>query len=138
MSHPIHVDTALPPSHRDLLEAAGVAVLGTIGPGGRPQLSAVWYLLDDDGLIKVSVRGDRQKIRNLNRRPEATFFLIDPANPMRRTLEVRATAEVTPDEGYAFADRVGAKYGVDLHQFDQPDDRRFVVTLQPDRVNYRG
>ncbi len=128
----------VPASHRDLLEAPGVGVLATIGPTGRPQVSAVWYLLDDDDLIKLTIRADRQKIRNLTARPEATFFLLDPVDPVRRTLEVRATTELTPDEDYAFAGRIGAKYGTDLRGRDQPGDRRFVVTLRPDRVNYRG
>jgi PPOX class probable F420-dependent enzyme len=127
----------IPASHRDLLDAPGVGALATIGPTGRPQVSAVWYLFDDD-LIKLTIRADRQKIRNLTARPEATFFLLDPDDPVRRTLEVRATAELTPDDGYAFAARIGAKYGHDLRSFDQPGDRRFVVTLRPDRVNYRG
>jgi hypothetical protein len=64
-----------------------------------------------------------------------TFFILDRANPMR-TLEIRARAEVTPDTDYAFADRLGAKYGgVNLRPMDQPGESRVVVTLRPVRVN---
>jgi len=135
-AQPTRVGTALPASHRDLLDAAGVGVVATIGRDDRPQVTAVWYLLDDDGVLKISVRADRQKAKNIARRPEVTFFLIDPAKPTR-TLEVRATAEITPDDDYAFADRVGAKYGADMRAFDQPEHRRLVVALRPDRVNSR-
>lgn len=137
MAIPTLTSTDLPESHRDLLEAAGVAVLATVGLRGAPQLTAVWYLLDTDGLLKISVRTDRQKAKNLARQPRATFFLIDPAIPTR-TIEVRATVELRLDEDYEFAQRVGAKYGTDMRSLDQPGDSRFVLTLRPYRVNYRG
>jgi PPOX class probable F420-dependent enzyme len=129
--------TELPPSHRDLLEAPGVAALATIGPDGRPQVTAVWYLLDDDGLLKVSVKTHRQKVKNLWERPVATFLVIDPANPVR-TLEVRATVEISPDDDYDFAERLGKKYGADLRSMDNASDRRVMVTLRPDRVNAKA
>lgn len=128
--------TDLPPSHFDLLEAAGVAVLGTIGAGNRPQLTAVWYLFDDDGRLKLTIRTERQKLKNLRERPVATLFFVDPDRPLR-TLEVRANVEIEPDDDYAFANRIGKKYGADLRSFDQPGDRRVVVTLHPIRVNRR-
>jgi PPOX class probable F420-dependent enzyme len=125
--------TTVPESHRDLLDAP-VATLATIGPDGRPQLSAVWFLHEDD-TFKVSLNESRQKTKNLQRNPAVNLFVLDLANPMRY-LEVRGDAELAPDEGYAFADRVGAKYGgVDLRQMDGPDGRRVVVTIRPAKVN---
>ena len=53
------------------------AVLATIKRDGRPQLSHVSYTLDDDGIIKISVTGDRAKTRNLLRDPRATLSIID-------------------------------------------------------------
>ena len=44
--------TAVPASHLDLLETP-TAILGTIGPDGRPQLTAIWYLVDDDGTLRL-------------------------------------------------------------------------------------
>jgi PPOX class probable F420-dependent enzyme len=129
--------TELPASHRDLLEAPGVGVLATVGSDGRPQVTAVWYLLDDDGLLKVSVKTYRQKVRNLSERPVATFLIVDPAKPTR-TLEVRATTQISPDDDYSFAERLGRKYGANLKSMDEPSDRRVIVTLRPDRVNCKG
>ncbi len=44
----------VPESHRDLL-ASDVAVLATIGPDGYPQVTAQWFLLDEDGALKLSL-----------------------------------------------------------------------------------
>lgn len=127
------MSTEIPESHRDLLEAP-VATLATIGPDRKPQLSAVWFL-HEDGQIKVSLNTARQKTKNLQHDPAVTFFVLDPENPMRY-LEVRGDASLAADPDYAFADRVGAKYGgADLRQMDGPDGSRVVVTINPTKVN---
>ena len=123
----------IPSSHRDLLDTP-VATLATVGPDGRPQLSAVWFLAED-GTARVSLNTTRQKVRNLRRNPAATLFILDPANP-GRYLEIRGDAEIEPDDDYVFAGRVGAKYGgVDLRRMDQPGESRVAVTIRPVRVN---
>jgi PPOX class probable F420-dependent enzyme len=125
---------AIPESHKDLL-ATDVAMLATLGPDGRPQVTALWFLFDDDGLVKLSLNTSRQKTRNLERHPECSFFVLDRANPYR-TLELRGTAEISPDDDYAFANKVAAKYGgMDLRKMDGPGQRRVVVTLRPLKVN---
>lgn len=125
--------TTIPDSHRDLLDAP-FATMGTVGPDGRPQLSEVWFLTEDDE-VKVSLNVERQKTRNLQTVPYVSLLILDLANPLRY-LEIRGDARVEPDDGYAFADRVGAKYGgADLRQMDGEGGRRVVVTLEPTRVH---
>ena len=130
--------TTFPQSHQDLLKA-NVAILATIGPDGYPQVSALWFLFDDeDATLKLSLNSTRQKVKNLKAHPECTFFILDTANPYR-TLEVRARAQIMPDPDYAFARKFGAKYGgVDLSTRDRPGETRFVVSLQPIKVNSWG
>ena len=124
--------TAIPDAFADLLDAP-IATLATIGPDGRPQLSAVWFL-HEDGELKVSLHATRQKTKNLRRNPAINLFVLDPQNPMRY-LEVRGDADIADDTDYAFATRVGAKYGgADLRQLDGDDQRRVVVTVRPTRV----
>jgi PPOX class probable F420-dependent enzyme len=124
--------TTIPDSHRDLLNAQ-VAVLGTIGASGRPQLSGVWFLTEDDA-IKFSLNTARQKVKNLQADPKASVLIFDEKSPYRY-LEVRGDAEITPDPDYAFANKVGAKYGgADLRERDNPGDTRVVVTIHPARV----
>ena len=121
----------IPDSHKDLLNAQ-VGVLGTIGVSGRPQLSATWFLADGE-TVKISLNTTRQKVKNLRAEPKVSFLIFDPANPYKY-VELRGDAEITPDDDYAFANQVGAKYGSDLRDRDQPGETRVVVAIKPVRV----
>ncbi len=124
--------SVIPDSHRDLLSAQ-VATLATIGTDGRPQLSEVLFLAEGD-TVSISLNSTRQKTKNLSRNPACNLFILDLANPYRY-LELRGDAEITPDADYAFATKVGAKYGADVRAHDHPGESRVVVTVRPTRVN---
>jgi PPOX class probable F420-dependent enzyme len=126
------MSTEIPESHRDLLQAP-FATLATIDPAGRPQLSEVWFLAEGDE-VKISLNTERRKVANLRRNPGVNLFILDLADPMRY-LEVRGDAEIEDDPDYAFANRLGAKYGADLRSFEAPGSTRVVVTVRPSRVN---
>ena len=122
---------AIPPSHRDLLDGQ-YATLATVGPDGRPQLSEVWFLAQGD-TIGLSLNTTRRKTKNLMANPAANLFLLDLAAPYRY-LEIRGDAEITADDDYSFANRVGAKYGTDLRVNDKPGQSRVKVIIRPVRV----
>jgi PPOX class probable F420-dependent enzyme len=128
-------DPSIPESHRDLLESATVA-LATVSPTGHPQVTAIWAVLDGD-LIVTSLAGVRQKLKNLTARPQATVFVIDPANQFR-TLEVRGDVTIEPDPELETLKKVLAAYGTDLESFDGPIEGRVTVTLRPTRVVAQG
>jgi PPOX class probable F420-dependent enzyme len=123
----------IPESHRDLLKA-DTAILATIGRNGFPQVTALWFLFDEDGMVRLSLNTLRQKVKNLREHSECSLFIIDRTNPSR-TLEIRARAEIRSDEDYKFADILGKKYGADLRKIDRVGESRVVVTLIPIRVN---
>lgn len=122
----------VPETHADMLQA-DIAMLATIGASGVPQVTATWFLADDDGSIKLSLNTARQKVKNLLRTPECTLFFLDRAN-IRRTLEVRARAELVPDPDYVFGDKLGKKYGADVRTRDKPGESRVMVILHPLRI----
>jgi PPOX class probable F420-dependent enzyme len=124
--------TNFPESHRDLLDGQ-VASLATIDPDGFPQLTEVWFLVDD-GELKLSLNTARQKTRNLTERPQCSLLLLDLANPYRY-LEVRGRARIEPDDDYVFAGKVGAKYDADLKVHDRPGESRVVVTIEPVKIH---
>ncbi len=61
--------TTFPESHQDLLKAE-VAMLATIGPDGYPQVTALWFLFDEDATLKLSLNSTRQKVKNLQAHAE--------------------------------------------------------------------
>jgi len=127
----------IPETHADLIEKNQILILGTNGADGFPQITALWFLVED-GIVKASLNTARQKTKNLIRDSHVTLFFVDPENPYR-TLEIRANATVTPDPDYAFADKVGAKYGGnDLRQMDGPGQSRVAVAFEPVKVNTFG
>lgn len=123
--------TEIPESHRDLLDAH-FATLATLGPRGEPQLTEVWFLAEE-GALKLSLNTSRVKTRNLMARPRCSLFILDLEDPYRY-VDVRGTARLEPDDDYAFADRVGRKYGSDLREHDGPGETRVVVTIEPENV----
>jgi PPOX class probable F420-dependent enzyme len=124
--------TDFPDSHRDLLDAR-FATLATLGRDGGPQLTEIWFLFED-GKVKTSLNDSRLKTKNLIARPQCSLFILDLENPFRY-IDVRGTARVEPDDDYAFAARLGAKYGgADVRDHDGPGELRVVVTIEPTNV----
>ena len=122
-----------PESFRELLESPGVVVVSTVEPDGTPHSSATWYLLDDDGRMKLSLNGARRKLQNLKRNPKVSLLFVDPQNP-HRTLELRGRASLAVDSDFSFRDKLGAKYDFDVSALDKPNETRYIVTIEPARV----
>ncbi len=81
-------------SRQEFLREPNVAVLATVGPGGRAHAAPIWHLYQDGMFIMGTGRGS-QKHRNVEARPEITL-VVD-----RRTLPYYAVmaqgkAEIGP------------------------------------------
>lgn len=127
------MSNTVPESHADLLEAP-LATIVTVGADGRPQMSTVWFLAED-GIISFSLHSDRQKTKNLVANPVIGVHIQDAANG-GRYLEVRGDARIESDADYAFAERLGAKYGgVDIRAMDAGRSGRMKVTVDATHVN---
>lgn len=127
--------STIPDSHRSLLDGP-VLVLATLESDGTPQLSTVWFLAEGDAVL-ISLNTTRHKTVNLRRNPACSVLIPDAANPYRY-LEIRGRAEITPDDDYVVADRVGAKYGANLRDMDHEGETRVAVTVVPSRVRAWG
>ncbi len=122
----------IPQSHHDLLDTPIPVALATIGTSGYPQVTYVWVIREGDTVV-TSVTGSRQKFKNLQARPQATVFAVDPANPFR-TLEIRGDVTLTPDPELRTLGAVVTAYGTTIDGFGGPDEARYTVVLRPVRV----
>jgi PPOX class probable F420-dependent enzyme len=127
----------IPESHAEFFAAPHTAVLTTVGNDGLPQSTAVWYLVDDDGVLKTSILTSRQKYKNLARHPKASLFVLDPTNPYC-SVEIRATVELAPDVDKSLLPKFAARYGVPVEVLEQSGDDRVVATFTPVRVVVNG
>ncbi|MGW3419530.1 PPOX class F420-dependent oxidoreductase [Streptomyces phaeochromogenes] len=119
-------------SVRALLDGKNFASVATLGPGGAPQNSVVWFKREGDTVLFSSTDG-RQKIRNLRRDPRISISVYDLANPYT-SVEIRGTAEVLPDEGKRLPYELSHKYlGVDPPS-ERDDEVRVIVRVVPERI----
>lgn len=121
----------VPESHRDLLLAPLTATLTTIDVKGRPQSTAVWCFVGDDG--QLTITSDRQKYKNLRGNPHCDLFIVDPRNPFR-TLEVRAEADLTPDPDKATVRKFAKVYNADESMLVRDEEDRITVTYRLRRL----
>lgn len=108
-------------------------MLATNGPDGRPQVSPIWFVVED-GALRWSISTTTQKARNLQRDDRCTVLVFHPGSDSYYA-EIRGNVQITDDRDYGFADRLGARYRTDMRSFDGPEDRRLAVTLIPSRIN---
>jgi len=127
---------AVPESHLDLTRHQ-VGVLSTVGPSGRPQSTAVWFMLDDDGVVRTSLLNARQKYKNIVAHPKATLFVMDAQNPYR-TLEMRCDVTVEDDPDLVMFERIVRAYGQDPETFAAPKEGRVAVSFIPRHVVAQG
>ena len=127
---------SIPASHLELVGRPIGGVVTTIAPSGLPQSTGMWFLFED-GAIKFSLLESRKKYRNLRANPACTFFLMSP-DRMIDTIEVRGRAGFEPDPDRAFVGRVRAHYGASGPPSDGPEDNRWIVTIEPSRINTTG
>ena len=96
-------------------------VLATLKRDGRPQLSNVAYLLDDDGLVKISVTRDRAKVHNVRRDPHIALTAL--GDDWYEYVVVEGTAHLIEDDPLPLLRRlyraVAGNEHPDWPQFDQ-------------------
>lgn len=79
---------------QEFLKQPNVAVLATVGPGGRAHAAPIWYLYRDGVLIMSTGRGS-QKHRNIEAHPGVTL-VVDRRTLPYYAVMVQGTAEIGP------------------------------------------
>ena len=113
-------------------------VLATIKRDGRPQLSNVAYLLDDDGEVKISVTRDRAKTRNVRRDPRVAMTVV--GDNWYEYVVVEGTAHLIEDDPLPLLRHVyrgvTGKEHPDWSEFDEAmvRDGRLVLAISVERL----
>ena len=113
-------------------------VLATLKRDGRPQLSNVAYLLDDDGAIKISVTRDRAKTRNVRRDPRVSMTAL--GENWYEYVVVEGTGRIVEDDPvpllrHVYRGVTGTEHP-DWAEFDEAmvRDGRVVLVIAIDRL----
>ncbi|MFN8051379.1 MAG: PPOX class F420-dependent oxidoreductase [Acidimicrobiales bacterium] len=71
--------------------------LGVVRADGRPLVVPIWFLLEDDGVIRFQTSFDSAKVRALRHEPRVCLTIDDETPPFSFVL-IEALAEVAPDD----------------------------------------
>lgn len=119
-----------------LLNEPEYAVLATVEPDGRPQLSVVWVARSHDDVLISTVRGRRKEV-NLRRDPRATL-LVYPADDPQEYVEVRGSVTVEDDPTGSLIQALSHKYtGGPYTEDEGTDHERVILRLRPEYVVHR-
>jgi PPOX class probable F420-dependent enzyme len=127
----------------DFARAHKRGVLVTLKRDGRPQLSNILYVVDADGVIRISITADRAKYTNLTRNPWAALHVT--REDFFAYAIIEGDAEVSPVAAApddATVEELVEYYRAALGEHDDWDayraamvsDRRAVVRLRPTRA----
>ncbi len=123
------------------LDEERVVTCATIGPNGRPHLMPLWYVVDN-GLLNAWTFGKSQKVRNLERLPQATLQIEAGRDQYTKLRGVMLECEVDilrdPASVEAIGLRLARRYaGLPAAAELPPEGRAAVLKQAPKRVGLR-
>ena len=128
----------IPDTYKDLFQKKAFAHLATVMPDGSPQVTPVWFDVED-GLIRVNSARGRVKDRNMRRTPKVALSIIDPDNPYRYLGILGRVVDMTEQGADAHIDALAKKYiGQDRYPWRQPGEVRVTYKIEPERVSSMG
>jgi PPOX class probable F420-dependent enzyme len=123
----------IPAVFHDLLSSKAVAMVGTIGRSGEPQVTPLWFLWDGER-VRISLVDGRQKLRNLRRDPRISLVVVDPARPTYY-VELRGRIDdLVPDPELALEQAVARKYTRGWSDVEPPGTTRYTTSVIVDRI----
>ncbi|GAA0578080.1 PPOX class F420-dependent oxidoreductase [Kribbella sandramycini] len=123
----------IPAEFNDLLTSTAIAVVGTIGKSGEPQITPQWFLWDGEQ-VRISLVEGRQKLRNLRRNPAISVLVVDPARPTFY-VELRGRIDaLTPDPELALEKAIATKYVGAWADVEPPGTPRYAAAVVVERI----
>jgi PPOX class probable F420-dependent enzyme len=119
----------------ELMEAARIAVVSSLGPRGWPHSMPLWFVVRE-GEVWIWTYAKSQKVRNLERDPRATV-LIEAGHDYQELrgamIEAEATIHRDPETVVGFAEELTLRYGGNVSSLG-PDAKAALQAQAPKRV----
>ena len=130
---------ALPDAVLKFLQEPNLAVLATVGPGGRPQATPVWFLVEDDHILINTSKG-RLKLRNMQANPRVAFTVVDRDDLYRYVQIQGKVVKFDPDRGARDIDRLSQRYRGRAYRYPPTDkpENRITILIKPVKVSTMG
>ena len=110
----------------------------TLREDGSPHATPVWIDTDGENVVFNTAIG-RAKERHLRRDPRVAVTVLPAADQQSGYVSVTGMAEISEEGAVDHINRMAKKYlGQDMYPYLQPDERRVVVTVKPDKVDSMG
>lgn len=123
----------IPATFHDLLSSTAIALVGTIGRRGEPQVTPLWFLWDGEH-VRFSLVDGRQKLRNLQRNPRISLVVVDPAQPTTY-IELRGRIdELVPDPEFSLEQAIATKYTGAWVDVEPPGTQRYTTSVIVERI----
>jgi len=119
------------------LQELRFAVLATINQDGTPQLTTMWYLLEDDGTILMNTKVGRLKERNLRRDPRISICIEDNYNflTINGTVQLIDDPQKTQNDIYRLSARYHGEEKARRQIQDQfSKEKRMSLLLKPEHI----
>lgn len=129
----------LPLSRSELkafLDESRLAHLATSSRNGKPRVSPIWYVYEDE-VFYFTTRLGRLKGKHIQKDPAAALSIATDERPYRAVCTF-GKVEIVKDNRDKWLERISFRYGKDegkswlAHAIRQPD--RVVMMLKPQRV----
>lgn len=121
----------VPKSHQDLLEdeSKAYAFFATIMPDGSPQITPVWFSVEEDHIL-INSNAGRVKDRNMRANPKVAMAIMR-LDQHFRYLQIRGeVVKITADGAIEHINFLSNKY--DGHDFNLPEDHsRLIYKIKP-------
>jgi PPOX class probable F420-dependent enzyme len=134
----------LDPVYKQLIDEPVTAVVSVTGSTGRSNLTPVWFDYEGNKVL-LNLATHRKKVDWLRGNPQATFLLMNPANPYH-WLSIKATVsrEISEDDAAegprvtAQLDKIWTKYTGNGGSYGLrdpgKDERRVLFELEVDSI----
>jgi PPOX class probable F420-dependent enzyme len=127
----------IPVSLQDLLadESRSIGFLATIMADGTPQVTPVWFDVEDE-FIRVNTVKGRTKSVNMLERPAFAMAIVKPGDPYRYLQLRGSVASMTSEGAVEHTHRLAQKY---LGEAENPwyhNEPRQMFRLKPESFDY--